>query len=473
MTVQGSTSRNVRTPAGEISYTLLLEQLPLRHGGAVVGSMSAFSYVVEGGARDRPILFLTNGGPGSGSAFLHLSGIGPKRASVPRDVTRGVAAPYGVEDSASTLLDTADLVFLDAPATGMGQLDPEGATAFYGMEPDAEAIARAIAHWCRIHRRWDAPKFFLGESYGTHRAAMLATAVHDADAMPLDGIILLGQAVNIQEVSERPGNVVGALANLPYKAAVAHYHGLGSNQHVSVHDAVQAALDYAWTDLALAMLQGTALPEAELQRVAGEVSAMIGVPAAELEDSRLWISKPAFRERLLRDQGLTLGSNDSRYASPSVDGAAGESPIDATSTHLTPRYAIGLQSWLAEAFSDFDPGEYRFFDPLAAQHWDWSDSGARRLRFMGQPSPFDAYPYAAKLSRWMKQAPEARLMIGTGLYDSLTTVGAADHLVRQWDLPRDRVTERWYEGGHMMYSVPAVADILNDDLRDFITKGAA
>lgn len=473
MSVQRSTSRTVRTRTGDLAYRVGFERLPLHHDGATVGTLSAFSYVLDDGASDRPVLFLTNGGPGSASAFLHLSGIGPKRASVPEDVAGGVAGPYGIEDSASTLLDTADLVFLDAPATGLGELDGEAAKGFYGMESDARAIGRAIAHWCREHRRWDSPKFFLGESYGTHRAAMLAAVVHEIDAMPLDGIILLGQAVNIQEVSERPGNVVGALANLPYKAAVAHYHGVGSQQHASVGDAVQAALDYAWSDLALAMLQGTGLAEAELRRVSGEVSAMIGIPADELVASRLWISKPAFRARLLRERGLALGSNDSRYTSPATDDAAGESPIDATSTHLMPRYALGLQQWLAEVFDDLDAGGYRFFDPVAAQHWDWTDSGARRMRFMGQPSPFDTYPYPAKLSRWMKQAPEARLMIGTGVYDSLTTVGAADHLVRQWDLPRDRVVQHWYEGGHMMYSVPAVADTLNDDLRAFITGATA
>ena len=153
------------------------------------------------------MLFLTNGGPGAASSYLHLSGIGPFRAQIPADLESGVRAPYGIEESPSSLLDAADLVFIDAPGTGFGTV-AEGAdlTPLFSMEGDAEAFARAITEWVGRHRRWDSPKYFLGESYGTHRAAFLASSSHGMSTMPLDGIALLGQAVNIQETSERPGN---------------------------------------------------------------------------------------------------------------------------------------------------------------------------------------------------------------------------------------------------------------------------
>ncbi|MDI6022662.1 hypothetical protein QBL02_03790 [Leucobacter sp. UT-8R-CII-1-4] len=458
-----------------IDYTIRFEQLPLRDvSGAAVGTLSAFSYIVEASPIERasrPVLFLTNGGPGAATSYLHLSGIAPFRADVPTDVEAAPAPPYGITTSESSILDIADLVFLDAPGTGFGSVD-EGVelTDFHSVEADAAAVAAAITDWVITHERWNSPKYFLGESYGTHRAAFLATASHGFDTAPLDGILLLGQAVNIQEISERPGNVVGALANLPYKAAVARFHGLGSTEHSTTEEAIRAALDYAWGDLARVMLQGTKASEEDLRAMADKMSTMIGIPADELVRSRLWINKSDFRARLLRDRGLAIGSNDGRYTVAAPDASFGELPIDATNTQLTPRYTAAFHQLFAEVFGGAADQPYRVLDATAGRDWEWGDSAGARFMLMGKPSPFQTYPYPAHLSRWMKQSPKVRLFVGTGMYDSLTTIGAADHLLRQWELPSDRVTVRWYEGGHMMYSSPDTATSLNEDLRAFLTK---
>ncbi len=171
-------------------------------------------------------------------------------------------------------------MFIDAPGTGFGTV-AEGAdlAPFFSMEGDADAFARALTDWVARHRRWDSPKYFLGESYGTHRAAFLASSAHGMSTVPLDGIALLGQAVNIQETAERPGNVPRRPGERAVQGRGRWYHGAGSREHESVEDAIHAALDYAWGDLATAMLQGTSLPGAELQAVAARLSGMIGIPA--------------------------------------------------------------------------------------------------------------------------------------------------------------------------------------------------
>lgn len=472
-----TTALSARCHGQTVTYALGLEFLPLRTAdGTQVGTLSAFSYVADVAAEERqsrPILFLTNGGPGSASAYLHLSGIAPFRAAVPDDLSRGVHPPYGLEESSSSLLDIADLVFIDAPLTGFGDVD-EGTDMdqFYSVEADAGVFGTAIAEWITARGRWNSPKYFVGESYGTHRAAFLASATHGIDPVPLDGIALLGQAVNIQEVAERPGNVIGALANVPYKAAAAWFHGVGSREYETVEQAIGAALDFAWTDLALAMLQGTALPPHDLRVAAERLAVMIGIPADELVASRLWISKGDFRHRLLKDGRRTIGANDSRYSLAAPDAAFGEQSIDPAATHLGPRYVAALHLLLRRVGITADR-PYRMFDASAAGHWDWDESGSALFMRQARPSPFHTYPYPARLSRWMKQAPEGRIFIGTGIYDSLTTIGAADHLIRQWDLPRDRVEHRWYDGGHMMYSNPAAAAQLTADLRTFLASGPA
>jgi carboxypeptidase C (cathepsin A) len=451
---------------GDLEYTARLEPLPLRRSdGGPQGTMSAFSYTVD--APGRPVLFLTNGGPGVSSAYLHLSGIGPWRARIPLDPDDDGLPPYGIEDSPSSILDVADLVFLDAPGTGFGAFaDDADRSRFRSVEGDADAIASAIGDWRDRHARWDSPTFFLGESYGTLRAAFLATTAHSMDTAPLSGIALLGQAVNIQETLDRPGSVVGALANLPYKAAAAWYHGTGSREHASVEDAVTAALDYARGDLALALLQGDRLPASRRTAVADRLSLMIGIPADELVRDRLWISKTDFRRRLL--PGQVLGVVDSRYRAPAADARAGELDFDPADAALSPRYLAGLSRLLRDVFGIASEQPYRIADAEAGRDWEWEEQGGAGFLAYGRPSPFHTYPYPARLSRWMKQNADARLFIGTGVYDSLTTVGAADHLLRQFGLPHERTTSRWYRAGHMMYSDPDVAERLNADLRAFL-----
>ncbi|MFD7870255.1 hypothetical protein ACFV3I_07115 [Microbacterium sp. NPDC059771] len=452
---------------GEREYVARVEELPLRRSdGTPQGTLSAFSYTVD--APGRPVLFLTNGGPGVSSIYLHLSGIGPWRARVPVDPDDAGQPPYGIEESPSSILDVADLVFLDAPGTGFGTFaDDADRSLFRTVEGDADAVAAAIGDWRDRHGRWDAPTYFLGESYGTLRAAFLATNPHSMDTAPLAGIALLGQAVNIQETQDRPGSIVGALANLPYKAATAWYHGTGSRGHATVEGAIADALDFARGDLAAAMLQGDELPAGDRDAVAERLSAMIGLPADELVRDRLWISKTDFRERLL--EGQVLGVTDSRYRAPAADRRVGELGHDPADTALSPRYVTGLSRLRLDVFGDGSARPYRVVDTEAGRDWDWQEQGGAAFPTYGRPSPFHTYPYPARLSRWMKQNPHARLFLGTGVYDALTTVGAADHLLRHFGLPRERTTSHWYRAGHMMYSDPAVAAQLNADLRAFLT----
>lgn len=474
--IQTSASKMANCNGTTIEYTLAVEQLPAVTANGSVGTLSAFSYTATSRGGDavdgrRPVLFLTNGGPGAASSFLHLSGIAPFRAVVPEDLHSGALGPYGIEPSPSSILDVADLVFIDAPRTGLGVIAEDADLSdAYSIEGDGRLFANAILHWVRTHNRWDSPKYFLGESYGTQRAAALASTTHGFDAIPLSGIILLGQAVNIQEIAERPGNIAGALANVPYKAAVAWYHGVGSTDHATPEAAIEAALEYAWGDLATAMFEGNRISPASLRSHAERLGAMIGIDADHLERSRLWINKTDFRAKVLANRGLTPGSNDGRYVLETADRAFGEQAIDATGTQLAPRYTAAINQLLDDELLMTNRPAYAGYDLRASASWEWLDSGSRMFMTMGKPSPFHTYPYAAHLSRWMKMVPQARLFVGTGMYDSLTTIGAAEHLLRQWDLPAERTEHHWYRGGHMMYSDPSSSFKLNSDLRAFLTS---
>ncbi len=110
-----------------------------------VAQMFYVAYFKAGAkAEDRPITFLYNGGPGSATVWLHMGSLGPKHVVTAGD-THLPAAPYTMVDNPNSLLDVSDLVFIDAPGTGFGQLmgsNPD--KAFWGIDGDANAYARFI-----------------------------------------------------------------------------------------------------------------------------------------------------------------------------------------------------------------------------------------------------------------------------------------------------------------------------------------
>ena len=86
--------------------------------GEPIAAVMATSYVLkDADARERPVCFAFNGGPGSASIWLHLGALGPKRVVVPDDGSMA-SAPYAVSDNPHSWFEHFDLVFIDPPHTG-------------------------------------------------------------------------------------------------------------------------------------------------------------------------------------------------------------------------------------------------------------------------------------------------------------------------------------------------------------------
>ena len=90
------------------------------------------AYVREPRDRSRPVTFLFNGGPGSGSGGLQVGAFGPKRVAIPSDARDDGAPPYPLLDNPDSLLEVTDLVFIDPPGTGFSVLLP-GAKTIMGF----------------------------------------------------------------------------------------------------------------------------------------------------------------------------------------------------------------------------------------------------------------------------------------------------------------------------------------------------
>lgn len=235
-----------------IRYDFSLRLVELQDGqGQALGTASVFSYVANLPAPERarrPVVFAFYGGPGAASVYLHLGGLGPWRVDFPTDLRLGLQSPPPpLLANPEALVDVADLVFIDPIATGFGRAAPQAnAAGFYSVEGDAAHFARIVCEWLSEEQRHGSPKYLLGESYGTQRAVFMADRLLNTEGITLEGMILLGQAVNVQEKLDRHGNLAGAVTGFAFQATTAWFHGRSAHKFASAHEAAEAALVFAY-----------------------------------------------------------------------------------------------------------------------------------------------------------------------------------------------------------------------------------
>ena len=438
----------------EVSYTAALERVSIApEGDLPPADLVTQSYVAQGqeGRDERPVLFIFNGGPISASLWLQMGALGPQRVFAPEDLSapledyRLVANPYSP-------LDVADLVFFDPASTGFSRVaEGEDPSKYYSVSTDAAQFVAFAEAWLEKHGRAGAPVFILGESYGTHRAAEAAGQIAEDGSMNLQGVFLMGQAVNIIEYSQRKQNILSYIASLPTLAAIAWDLGKVDRQGRSIEAFIAEAAAFGEAEYLGALFKGQRISEEELSRVAAKLEAYTGIPAAYYEENRLRISKEQFRVELLKDQGLILGRSDGRYTGPLSEGGD-------PSGILQQAYTDGFSAYAKETFGDLPFAEYApSFSPGNFDAWGW-----------GAASPFGHFAYAERLQAAFDAYPEFRVFVGTGYHDTMTTVGAADYLIDQSDWPKDRVRSGKYIGGHMAYSVESSAEAFGNDIRLWI-----
>lgn len=405
----------------------------------------------------RPVLFAFNGGPISPSSVLHMGALGPMRVAIPDDL-KASPATFRSVDNPYTVLDVADLVFFDPAGTGYSRvLEGVDPRSYFSNNSDAQQLVQLIVEWCTRHQRLESPKYLFGESYGTMRAAAAANQLQKLPTpLPLAGVVLMGQALNIIEFSQRPANVTSYIVSLPTIAATAWYHGKAQTDGKDFQGFMDEVQLFARAEYLTALFQGSALDEPTRERIAARLEHYTGLPASYYLSHALKITKERYRRELFKDRKEILGMTDARYVGPISDSGGGD---PAGVVYLA--YEAAFQSYLHRALGIGEVGEYVTQSPVTDfAAWKWDGTGT---------SPFADWPYASLLTEVFSLNPQFRVMVGNGWQDTQTTVGAAILAVDQSGWPRDRVSTHFYQGGHMAYSVEASLRQLTQDLRAFLT----
>lgn len=441
----------------KLQYTATVSELVVPdESGAPGARIVSTAYVVPGDdAAARPVLFTFNGGPISPSVYLHMGAFGPKRVAVPDDLEAD-PADFRLVDNPYTILDVADIVFFDPAGTGYSRVvDGKKPEEYFSVVADGQQTSAFITEWLRANGRTESPTYVFGESYGTMRAAEAARQLADA-GRSLEGVILYGQALNIVEFAQRPGNILSYVVSLPTLTALGVYHGKVDSQGKTLNELLDEARLYASTDYLEALYQGADIDPDERDRVARRLEELSGIPAEFYSEHDLRITKERYRTELLKDRNLILGRSDARYAAPVTEEGNAFDP----SGVVGGAYADAFSRYVRDELEVTWPDDYITKSPVAGlEGWKW-----------GATSPFSDWPFMNLISTAMEKHPEFRVFVANGIHDTSTTIGAAEYAVNQSGWPKDRTRLEYYFGGHMAYSIEDSLEKLTDDVRDFVTS---
>jgi carboxypeptidase C (cathepsin A) len=391
----------------------------------------------------RPITFLFNGGPGSSSVWLHLGLFGPRRADVP-DASAPPPPPYCLTDNTSSLLDTTDLVFVDPVGTGYSTPLGQGKPAdFHGVKEDVASMAEFIRRFLTRTARWNSPRFLVGESYGSTRAAALARELGDEGIM-INGMVLVSAALMFQSFVFETGNDLPYILYLPAYAATAAYHHVLPERPRELLAYLDEVQTFAIERYAPALLAGASLAEDRRRELAEQISRYIGLSAEKILKSDLRVELAEFCRELLRERGRIVGRLDSRFTSLDPEPQSPE-PHDPSFTYPHGAYAALLNDYLRRELKYEEERRYEIISMTIGESWKWHDEKGKRLGFIN---------VAKDLRRAMIANPHLKVFFANGIYDLATpyfaSMHAARHLGREPQI-RENVREAFYEAGHMMY----------------------
>ncbi|MEM9738810.1 MAG: peptidase S10 [Pseudomonadota bacterium] len=475
-----TTSDSLDVGGRSVSYTVTASETYLRDDDSEpTASIFSISYVEQGldDPAERPVVFIFNGGPGSASVWLHMGAWGPRRVVTPPDASGAGAAPYTVVDNDHSLLDVADMVFIDPVGTGYSRaLGNTDSKDFYGVNEDAESIAEFIRVWLTRNGRWQSPKYLAGESYGTTRAAAVSEKLQGGwNGIALNGVILVSAILDFQTARFAPGNDTPHIAFFPTMAATAWHHGQvdTSRWNDDFDTFIDDARTFASFSLPSVLIRGNTMAPEEKAMMAQQMADYLGVSPEWIEDANLRISATHFRKELLRDEDLTVGRFDSRYTGIDSD-SVGDSPENDPSGYgMDIAYTAAVNDYLTRDLGiDFrapQAGDTGVMEPLdrrykiltgePGRNWNWDVNGR------GWPAYVNVAPW---LGKSMRENPEYRVLLASGWYDLATPFFGAEMSLMKNGVVPERIEYTYYDAGHMMYLVEAEAKLLSDDVRNFI-----
>ena len=470
------------TPAAVTHHTIALDGRVLRYTATAgrltlvdkedkpAASVFSVAYALDGAPHaTRPVAFLWNGGPGSSTLWLHMGSFGPLRVAT--NGTGAIVPPAHLVPNDGTLLESTDLVFVDAPGTGYSRLVGKAKKDdFYGVDQDARAFSQFIERWLTAHDRWGSPKFLIGESYGTTRAANVVDRLQ-IDGVGVNGVVLVSSALDLTGLDPAsPGDDRSNVAFLPTEAAVAWYHHALPNRPAALEPFLAEVRAFARGAYATALLAGDALGATDRAAIVARLHAYTGLDPAYIERADLRIDPTRFEKELERTQGRTIGRLDGRFAGYDVDRNAD-----------SPSYDPTLDSGIADAFvgefNRYVRDDLHFRTDERYLPTNYAEIGTawkvmRDATDVGLPNA-QLPNVLPDLAQALARNPALHVLSANGYFDLATPFFGTELDLGHLGLaaePASHVRFTYYESGHMIYLEDASRRKLRADIETFVRE---
>ena len=449
-----TTNQTVTIKGVSIPYKAIAGTIPVWNDSGKVIAGVFFTYYERSDIQDRtsrPLIISFNGGPGTPSVWMELGYTGPRMLNI-NDEGYPIQ-PYGVKENPFSLIDMADIVYVDPVNTGYSRIIGNAPkTSFFGVNSDIKYLAEWVSTFVTRYNRWPSPKYLFGESYGTNRVSGLALELQQNQWMFLNGVVLVSPTIL---GIERNGPVEVA-TRLPYYAATAWYHKMlpSDLQQKDLTDVLPEVENFTINELLPALAKGGFIEEAKKIEMANKIARYSGLNEKVILQRNLNITPSFFWKELLRDKGFTIGRLDSRYLGiDKQDG--GEAPdYNAELISWNHAFSPAMNYYLREQLNYKTDLKYFMFGPV--HPWDRNnDKTGENLRLAMAENPF------------------LHVMTQSGYFDGATDYFNAKYNLWQLDPSgkmKDRLSWKGYRSGHMMYLRKPDLETSTNDLREFIKK---
>ena len=459
-----ATKHTITIGGQSIEYTATAGHLTLTKEDGTVRAKVFFVAYTKNGVTDpskRALTFSFNGGPGSSSVWLHLGVLGPRRVLMNDDGTT-LPPPYKLVDNDYSWLDMTDLVFIDPVSTGFSRAQDEknANKEFHGYSQDIESVGSFIRRWVSDNKRWASPKFLIGESYGTTRAAGLSEHLQQKYGMYLNGVILVSTVLNFQTIDFAEGNDLPYALFLPTYTATALYHGklppsLAARGLITVVNDARSFVESSYVN---SLMKGDALDAQQRTALTQDVANLTGLSLQYVDRSDHRINIHRYCAELLRDSGEVVGRFDSRYKGAVANELSEWQELD-------PSHHPTIAGCFSTCINDYLTRELNVnttlpYEVLTGRVWPW-DFGSAQNEYLN---------VAPSLRRAMIMNPDLKVWVLNGYYDLATPFYAAEYTFTHMDLPerhKKNISMTYYEAGHMMYLLKSELIKMKQDASSF------
>ncbi|HEX3876356.1 MAG TPA: peptidase S10 [Bryobacteraceae bacterium] len=448
-----TTQHQITLHGQTIDYTAHVGFMPIKQAtsGVVEGHLF-YVYYSKNGVTDkakRPVWFLFNGGPGAASVWLHMGAFGPKMVKLMPDGT-APPPPYTYVDNPNSLLDTGDLVFIDAMGTGFSRPDkPSFGPDFGGVENDLAAFGEFIRSFLNEYNLWGSPLFVGGESYGTTRAAGLSGYLTDHD-MPINGVMLLSAVIDANASAGEQRQ----LQTLPTEIMTAHYHKKqpADLQKLSVDQMADKAREFASGEYLEYLFDGARATQAQRDKVLTDFSRYTGLPKGFVDNLDLRVPLGPFSTELMRDKHLMTSRLDSRFFGYQLDAGANNTSFDFSNANIENCFLTAFEAYIRNDLNYKNDALYY----VAGNAPPWSGE----------------YNTVVNLENAFSKNPHMKLFVGFGYYDFACPFYPVEwtiaHMKVSDDIRKHSISRGYYESGHMVYIDSTAAAKYHADLVKFV-----